>query len=94
MSELGRIQAETDDGVLYVDTGFGSQMEIVRPNAQFLEELKRTVLGCRAYSIIQSYLFLVLECDPAIDGCDADEQERRLRALLKALKTKRKKKAA
>lgn len=89
MSELGRIQSETDDGVLYVDTGFGSQMQIVRPRSKFLEELKETKLGCKAYSIIQSYLYLVLECTPEIDGCDPDEQERRLKALLKALETKR-----
>jgi len=94
IENLGRVQAETDDGILYVDTGFGSQMQIVRPNAKFLEELKETKLGCKAYSIIQSYLYLVLECTSDIDGCDPDEQERRLKALLNALKTKKKKSTA
>jgi len=93
IENLGRIQSETDDGVLYVDTGFGSQMTVPRADAKFLNELKKTKVGCRAYSIIQSYLYLILECDPAIPGCDADEDQRRIKALRKALKTKRKKAA-
>ena len=88
MSEYG-IQAETDDGILYVDTGFGSQMTAVRPGSAFLKELQKTPLGARASSVIHSYLFLILECSPSIPGCDADEQERRLKALFKALETKR-----
>ena len=89
MSEMGRIQAETDDGVLYVNTGFGSHMTAVRPGSAFLKELQKTPIGARASSIIHSYLFLILECSPNIPGCDADEQVRRLKALLKALETKR-----
>lgn len=89
---LGRIQSETDDGILYVDTGFGSQLTTVRPGSAFLKELQKTPLGARASSVIHSYLFLILECSPNIPGCDADEQERRLKALLKALETKRPKK--
>lgn len=91
---LGRIQSETDDGVLRVDTGFGSQMSVPRLNAKFLKELRKTEIGARAAGIIYSYLYLILECDPAIPGCDADEDQRRLKALRKALTTKRRKRAA
>lgn len=90
---LGRIQSESDDGVIYVDTGFGSQMTICRLDAKFLKALKRTPEGARAAGIIYSYLYLILECDPSIPGCDADERERRIEGLFKALNTKRKRKA-
>lgn len=90
---LGRIQSESDDGVLYVDTGFGSQMTIPRIDAKFLKELRKTEIGARAAGIIYSYLYLILECDPSIPGCDADERERRIKGLFKALNTKRKRKS-
>lgn len=83
------IKSESDDGMLWVDTGFGSSMQIVRPDGKFLKELKTTQAGARAYSVIQSYLYLILECDPDIPGCDPDEDVRRIKALRKALKTKR-----
>ena len=87
--KLSVIKRESDDGVLWVDTGFGSSMQIARPNAKFLKELKTTQAGARAYSIIQSYLYLIQECDPNILGCDPDEDVRRIKALRAALKTKR-----
>lgn len=89
---LGRIQSESDDGVLYVDTGFGSQMTVPRLNSRFLKELKKTPVGARAADIIYSYLYLIDGCDPQIPGCDADEDVRRLKALRIALATKPKRK--